>query len=160
MNTFVPNVISSLICVAGEEHDINHLEDLRSKYERLMRGESTGVSSIFNGVELDFEKVRQVYSYGRLMHSDRNKYVCASVLSKSAYTILSQQTNLLFVLINDLCSLIDRWTESGLIFGVSETLKDTWLDVHQDPASYGVGRPSSDAREQLPICLEAQLCRE
>lgn len=138
-NTYIPKVINSLKRhIAGnQEHAM--LDRHRADFEGIMSGKLAGVSANFNNVELTVDKIRLIFSYGRLMHSDRNKHVGADVLSNSFTYLLIRQSKLLAETIEAIRDYISTNIESGRIPHVSDTMKQTWLDMHDDPAAFDLG---------------------
>ena len=147
-NTYLPKVLNALKRLLSEEGSDEYLDQKLYEYRRIVSGESTGVSGSFNHVELEFDKVREVFAYGRLMHSDRDKFVSADVLERKFLHLLVQQTKLLAQLIADLRDFIDRAIKNDAIPVAPDSLRETWLEIHDNPEVFGLGKRKSS--EEIP----------
>lgn len=147
-NTYLPKVLNALKRLLGDERSDEYLDQKLEEYKRIVSGESTGVSGSFNNVELEFDKVREVFAYGRLMHSDRDKFVSADLLQESFLHLLIRQTKLLADLIADIRDFTNEAIEEGTIPIVPDSLRETWLEIHDDPQAFDLGKRKST--EEVP----------
>lgn len=139
-NTHIPTVINSLSSILDDARDSQWLEERRGEYDGIISGASTGASANFNNVELNFAQIRKVFAYGRLMHSDRDKYVSSIVLSRLHFNLLHRQSTLLVRLISSLHEFVDKRIDSGTIPHSSDSLAGTWHDVCADPEVFELGK--------------------
>lgn len=152
-NTYIPGVIEALKRSLKDDQGNELLNRRRDEYNKVISGESTGISVSFNNVELDFENIRQIFAYGRLMHSDRDKHISSDVLSRLHFDLLVRQSTLLAATIASLRDCIVAAIESGVIPRVCESLKETWHEIYADPEMFGLGaRMSSD---EIPALRDA-----
>ena len=138
-NTYIPTVIEDLRVYLKDDDAVFMLNFLEWYFARVVSGVASRTSGSFNGVELNFESTRQMVTYGRLMHSDRNKFIRSRILKGLSHGLMIDQSRRIDIIIARLRSLIDSGVEAGVIPDKSETIEETWLDIHNRPALYEFG---------------------
>lgn len=138
-NTYIPNVIEPLRKYLSDDDSIYLLDFHERFFEGVASGRTTRSSGEFNGIELDYVKTREMVTYGRLMHSDRNKLIRSRILKKMSHGLMVRQSKQVGIIVAQLRSLIDSGMESGTIPSESESLEATWLDIHKRPELYDIG---------------------
>lgn len=138
-NTYIPNVVEALRKYLSDDNSIYLLDFHAWFFEGVASGRATRSSGEFNGVELDYVKTREMVTYGRLVHSDRNKLIRSRILKEMSHGLMLRQSMQVGIIIAQLRSLIDVGVESGTIPSESESLEATWLDIHNRPELYDIG---------------------
>lgn len=146
--TYIPFVLDALRNKLPEGHYGENLLGFRQEYDEILSGESTGVTTNFNNVELDFASIRRVFAYGGLMHSDRDKWISSTVLRESALHLMVRQSELLSAFILRLREFINETVQVGALPRECDSIHETWLEVHDDPEVFGLGKRKS--KEEIP----------
>lgn len=90
-NTYIPNVIEALRKYLSDDDSIYLLDFHAWFFEGVALGRATRSSGEFNGIELDYVKTREMVTYGRLVHSDRNKLIRSRILKELSHGLMLRQ---------------------------------------------------------------------
>jgi len=135
-NTYIPNVIIALRDYLKSSDSVFLLDHCEQIFADTVSGKIVRTEGNFNGVDVDLMSTREMTAYGRLLHSDRNKFIKSRIINDMSMTLMIEQSRFISTLIDRLRWMIASGIESGEIPESSDTIRATWLDMNERPELY------------------------